>query len=179
MSCRIKNIVPKCGYVVDGIETITALDFEDLNGLRFENDALYDTCLIAAVLRSGDFIEIDAPTSAKYSSTLQNGIYTHVIETFIGELSAEMSRNLHLATRRRHFIIFRSRAGRFFSFGNDAGATLTYANQTADGTGALVTITASSTYPLFEVHEGASNAATYISEFVPDFTNGAYCETDE
>lgn len=154
-----------------------ALDSDDFNGLRFEGDNLYKNCLVTAILRSGEFIEIDTPDSAKYSSTLQNGVYTHTLETFIGELSAEMTATLHLATKRRCLMLFKSKAGRYFCFGYEAGATFSYTNQTTDGTGSLVTISASSIYPLFEVSEEAFNAETFNSEFVPDFNNGAYCQT--
>lgn len=177
MSCRIKNIVPPCGYRVEGIASILALDFDDFKGFRFDGDDLYENCLVSAVFRSGEFIEIDAPDTAKYNSTLQNGAYTHTLETFIGSLAADLSATLHLATKRRYLIFFKTKAGRYFSFGYEAGATFSYANQTAEGIGALVTITASSVYPIFEVSENAFTSETPNSEFIPDFNNGAYCET--
>lgn len=139
MKCRIKSIVPSCGYRVEGIASILALDFDDFKGFRFEGDDLYKNCLVSAVFRSGEFIEIDAPDTAKYNSTLQNGAYTHTLETFIGELSHEWAAMLHLSTKRRYIVFFRAKSGRYFCFGYEAGASSSYTNQTTDGTGSLVT----------------------------------------
>lgn len=169
MNCRIKNIKPPCGYSVDGIASVKLLDFDDFDGLRFENDGLYDNNLVTAVFHDSQFTELDAPDSAKYNSTLQNGIYTHTLETFIGQLSAETLANLHLSTKRRYFVLFQTRSGRYFCFGYAAGAQVSYTNQTTEGTGSIVTVTAQSIYPLFEVAADALNPIPYEIIFVPDF----------
>lgn len=153
MSCRIKNIIPPCAYNVDGIISIKALDLDDLKGLRFTEDGLYNSCLVTDILRSDDFIDIYTSDLAKYSSTLENGVYTHLIETFINQLSSEIISTLHLATKRRYLMLFKTKAERYFCFGYETGATISYSNQTTDGSGSLVNISASSTHPLFEVCE--------------------------
>lgn len=175
-NCRIQNIKPPCGYRVEGIDLIRLLDFDDFDGFKFDGDDLYNNCLVTAIIRSGGFVEVDSPDTAKYTSSLQNGIYTHTLETFIGDLSAELEATLHLATKRRYIVLFRAKNGRYFAFAYEAGASVSYANQTAEGVGSLVTITAASIYPLFEVSEEAFTAETYSSEFIPDFDSGAYCE---
>lgn len=151
-NCRINSLVPNCGYNIDGIEAIRLLDFDDFGGFKFDGDGLYDSCYVSEVLQRGDssYVDIAAPDSAKYTSTLNNGTYTHTVETFIGDLSASLSSSLHLATKKRYIVLFRTKAGRYFVFGYEAGATVTYVNQTADGLGSLVTISANSIYPLFE-----------------------------
>lgn len=159
-NCRIQNLKPPCGYVTEGIRNILLLDFEDFKGFRFEDDKTYDTARISAILRISDWVETQAPDTAKYSSNFNNKLYTHQIESFISELSAEMQASLHLATKRRFIPAFETNGGRWFTFGYDAGATVSYANQTADGAGSLITITAASIYPLFEATEGAINAST-------------------
>lgn len=164
MGCRILNIKPPCEYKVDGIASISVLDFEDLDRLRFNGDDLYSNCLVTGVLKSGMFAEVNVTDTAKYSSSLQNGIYTHTIETFISELSAYMSANLHLATKRRYVVFFRTNTGRYFCFGYDAGASVTYANQTTEGTGSLMTLTTNSIYPLFEVAKEAFNYNVLATE---------------
>lgn len=173
MKCRIQNIAPPCDYRAEGIDLIRLLDTDDFDGFEFDGD---NNCLVTAVLRSGDFVDVECPQTAKYTSVLQNGIYTHTLETFIGDLSADLGAALHVATKRRYIALFRARNGRYFAFGYDAGATVSYANQTADGIGSLVTITASSIHPLFEVSEDAVTRAHQTFEFVPDFYRGAYCE---
>lgn len=150
-TCRIQHLVPPCGYREGGIDSIRLLDFDDFNGFEFGGTGLYDDCLVTDVLREGNFAEVDAPDTAKYNSVLQNGVYTHTLETFVGELSAELASALHLATKRRYIVVFRSKSGRHFIFGYEAGALVSYASQTADGIGSLVTISATSIYPLFEV----------------------------
>lgn len=177
-NCRIQNIKPPCGYRVEGLDLIRLLDFDDFDGFKFNGDDLYGNCLVTAVLRSGNFVEVDTPETAKYTSSLQNGIYTHTIETFIGGLSAELEATLHLATKRRYIVLFRSKNGRYFAFAYEAGATVSYANQTAESVGSLVTVTASSIYPFFEVSEEAFLQEYQTSEFIPDFDSGVYCEVN-
>jgi hypothetical protein len=148
-------MVPACGYNPEGISDIRLLDFEDFKGFKFRGDKPCDTCDVTAVNHTGGFIVMESPDTAKYSSTLQNGVYTHVLESFIGELSAGMSATLHLATKRRYIVMFRSKTERYFAFAYEAGATVTYVNRTDGGTGSLVTVTASSIHPLFEMSRSA------------------------
>lgn len=160
MACRIQNLKPPCAYNLGGLSSIHLLDFDDFKGFRFEDDKLSNTSYVSAILRIGDFTVLDAPDGAKYSSTLNNKIYTHTLETFIGDLSAQTSSNLHLAKKRRYVPVFKLKSGKYFTFGYDAGATLSYTNQTSEVTGALVTLTAQSIYPLFQAGENAMNAST-------------------
>lgn len=176
--CRIANLKPPCGYNLEGLESIRLLDFDDFRGFRFLGDDLYSNCRVIAILRDGDFTELSAPDGAKYSSTLNNKIYTHTLETFIPDLSDEVASNLHLGTKRRHVPVFRLKTGKYFTFGYEAGAVLSYNNQTNEAAGALVTLIAQSSYPLFEVTEGALEDSGYNIEFIPDFDNGAYCEVE-
>lgn len=171
--CRINKIKPPCGYSVEGIARIWLLDFEDFGGYRFENNDLYSANMVTAILRSSEFTEIDAPDMvAKYSST---GAYVHSLETFVGALSAETLRNLHLGTKRRQIVLFLTNSGRYFTFGYEAGARLTYVNQTAEGLGSVVTLTASSIYPLFEASAELFNLVTPGDEWDVDFINLTYC----
>lgn len=154
MACRIQSIKPPCAYNVEGIQRIILLDSADFIGFAFDGDGLYNNCLVTDIYRGGDFAELQTPDSAKYSS---NSAGVHNLETFIGELSAFSLANLHLATKRRFIAFFQTNAGKYFTFGYRAGAFLTYANQTAESLGSLVTLSADTNYPLFEV-----NAAAFI-----------------
>ena len=151
-NCRINSLVPNCGYNIGGIEAIRLLDFDDFGGFKFDGDGLYDNCYVSEVLQRGDsaYVDIAAPDSAKYSSTFNNGTYSHTVETFIGDLSASLASSLHMATKRRYIVLFKTKSGRYFVYGYEAGATVNYTNQTAEGLGSLVTISATSIYPLFE-----------------------------
>lgn len=150
MKCRIGNIVPDCGYRTDGISNIWLLDFEDFVGLGFRGEETYACGRVENIQRGGEFTSLESTDTAKYTSTLQKGVYTHTLESFIGDLSADILSELHLATKRRYVVLFRSKSGRHFIFGYGSGATVNYSSQTSDGFGALVTITSKSRYPLFE-----------------------------
>lgn len=150
MGCRIQNILPPCNYNAEGIDEIRLLDFEDYIGVQFENDALYDGCKVVYIYGIGSYVKVET-SGAKISSTLTDGIYTHTLESFIKSLAAELASNLNLASKRRYIVLFRTRSGNYFIFGNDTGATLSYTNQTEGGTGSLITLTAQSIMPLFEL----------------------------
>lgn len=170
--CRIKNIKPPCKYTVDGIAAIYLLDYEDFGGYRFDDDDLYGSCLVTDILRTGEFTELQAPDMiAKHNST---GQYSHVLESFITTIDAETISNLHLGTKRRQVVVFRANNGKYYTFGYDAGAVLSYQNQTAEGFGHLVTLTCPSRYPLFEVTADAFTRFLSPYRFAPDFNN-AYC----
>lgn len=173
MACRIQNLKPPCGYSVDGIAKIWLLDHDDFKGYRFDNDGLYTSTLVTDIIREGEFIELDN-LAAKYNGT---GTYAHVLESFIEGLAAETISNLHLGTKRRQVVVFLTNGGKYHTFGSDAGAVLTYQNQTTDGLGSLVNLTALSRRPLFEVTGEAMGRFLRPIVFKPDFENGAYCET--
>lgn len=174
--CRITNLKPPCDYSVEGIAKVWLLDFDDFKGFRFDGNALYSNCLVTDILRVGEYVELNAPDMvAKYSST---GSYAHALESFIGTLDASTISNLHLGTKRRYVVVFLGNNGKYYTFGYEAGATLTYQNQTAEGFGSLVNLSAASRYPLFEVTPDALNRFITGSTFSPDFNNGAYCETN-
>lgn len=171
--CRISNIKPPCDYAVEGIASIWLLDWEDFDGLRFEGGLTYEVCLVQDILRRNTFVEIDAPYMvAKYSSS---GNYTHNVETFISGLKSDTISNLHLATKKRFVVLFKTNAGTYHFFGYDSGATVSYTSQTAEGIGALLSITASSIYPLFEALPNVLNSGVVISMFSPDFINNNFC----
>lgn len=175
---RIQHIKPPTAYVLEGVSEVLLLDFDDFKGFRFEGGDLYKNCLVSAILRLDEFKQIDAPDLvAKYFSTLQNGVYQHTVETFIAELSAATLSNLHLASKRRQVAVFRAKTGKYYTFGYEAGAAVTYSNQTADALGSLVTVTATSIYPLFEVQAEAMAGPILIPEvWNVDYLNNTFCE---
>lgn len=176
--CRILNIKTNCGYNLEGVDRIYLLDFADLSGFEFDGDDLYNNCLVVSILRSAPFIELDTPDSAKHDSSVQNGMYSHTLVTFIADISADILRNLHLATKRRYLPVFRTKMGRYFTYGYDAGATVTHTEQTTEATGCLVTVTAASIYPLFEVASAAMTGPdddNFRVEYQPDYDHYTIC----
>lgn len=172
--CRLKNIKPPCKYSVEGISAIYLLDHDDFKGYRFDGDENYANCLVTDILRVGEYIELEAPEmAARHNST---GNYSHVLESFINDITADTISNLHLGTKRHQIVVFRANNGKYYTFGYEAGAVLTYQNQTSEGFGHLVTLTCPSRYPLFEVTPEAFTRFVSPYRFAPDFDNNAYCE---
>lgn len=150
--CKITNIAPMCAYNLEGIDSILLLDTDDFVGFRFEDDDLYNACIVEEVIRTGDFVSIPVSSSAKYSSTEQANVYSHSMETFLEGLSGAVMRKLFLASKRRRYIVFfQTKDGKYFTFGYDSGASVTFSAQTAEAVGTMLTIGGASSYPLFEV----------------------------
>lgn len=174
--CRISNLVPACDYNVQGIRSAEIIDLDDFDGFQFEADGLEDTALVELVFAS-DIVALPVSTGTKYSSTRSGRVYAHTLETFVPRLSGQMSAALDLATRRRFVVLFTTNNGQRFAFGYENGATLSYTNQTADAVGSIITLTAASIYPLFELLDGATSGGPRPI-FDVDFTVGASCEIE-
>lgn len=153
--CLIQSLTRVCGYQTKGIDEIRLLDLDDFERISFAGDGPSTEGLITGMKREGKFIDVCASEASQYSSSMQKGVYTHTVETFIPDLTGEMQAALNLAARRRFLTIFRAGNGRNFLFGWEAGATLNYTNQTDGGLGSLVTISAQSIHPLFEIDREA------------------------
>lgn len=173
--CRITTLIPPCGYNLQGVTAAQLIDFEDFGGIEFDGDKLESSALVAKVY-GGLPIGIPVAQSTRYTSAQTGRVYAHTLETFVPQLSAQLIASMDLATRRRFVVMFTAASGRRFLFGYESGATFKYAGQTAEAIGAMVTLTAASAYPLFEVSPlaeiGAARAMFDIS-----FDFGAFCET--
>lgn len=175
MATRITNLMPACGYNPGGINAVRVLDFDDFIGFGFSGGALYDSCLVTKIERSGNFADTQAK-AAKYDGPINGKIVTHKLETFIESLDADFTSAIHLASRRRYIVIFEGMNGKPYAFGYEAGAAVSYTGQTDGALGYIVTFTAASIYPLFEVTPQALIENKPTVNWLPDFINGAYCE---
>jgi len=180
MNCRIQNIVPACRYSAEGISDILLLDYDDFAGFKFAGEGQYADCLVSHIIRTGAFVKVAAPDLiAKYTETLASGIYTHSLESFIDEISSETIASLHLASKRRQVPFFKTNAGRWFTFGYEAGAVVTYTNQTADAIGSVLSVSTTSIYPVFEIEESAMTEGMQVPVLWDvDFENNTYCENE-
>lgn len=171
-NCRIQNLSPICGYSGDGVVTVMLLDFEDFDGFVFEEDAPY----IENIVHRGVFITLDFHNfPAQYNGTLNAGIYSHGLEAFIPELSGPILADLHLATKRPQLVVFKTRSGKYFTFGHEKGAKVSYSVITASNTGAALTLTTASQYPLYEVSPEAFTEGAHPREYVLLFDDSAVC----
>jgi hypothetical protein len=173
MATRITTLLPPCAYNSGGIPSVRVLDWEDFISFGFA--ALYDSCLITEVQRSGEFADVQAKV-AKYTGPLSGKIINHSLETFVESLAADYTAQVILASRRRYIVIFDGYDGKSYAFGYEAGATPVFTGQTDGAQGYVITFTAASSYPLFEVAPEALLATSPTSLWIPDFNNGAYCE---
>lgn len=178
-NCRIQNLTPTCGYNGDGVVAVMLLDFEDFISFTFEGYASYASCYVEKIIHNGLFISIDLPDfPAQYTGSLSAGVYGHSLQGFIAELSAPIIADLHLATKRPQLVVFKTRNGRYFTYGHDNGAKASYSVQTADNTGAALTFTASSQFPLFEVSPQAFEMEGHPATYIVQFDETALCEID-
>lgn len=157
---RIKSILPVCEYNVEGVSEVRLIDFADFQGFGFLDDNLYDVCIVDQINASGTLKTLPAGDGSKYTGDSKSGLYSHTLDTFAPGLTGFNLATLNLATKRRQVVLFKTRAGRWYTFGYEAGATVNYTNQTADALGNLITITALSIYPLFEVLPEATTLQT-------------------
>lgn len=172
--CRISNLIPPCDYNVQGVVGLQIMDFEDFEGYEFAGDATEDVAMVSALYGVAP-VGVPVSSSTRYSSVQgPNRTYTHTVETFVPALSADISAALNLARRRKYVVVFTTANGQRFTYGYEAGAALSYTNQTAEATGAVVSLVANSIHPLFEIEAGANIEAPRIA-FDVDFDFGAFC----
>lgn len=150
MRCRINSINKRCAYNPGGISHIKILDREDLRYIAFLHDGLYENNLITNVIRKEKFTDIPASDTAKYTKTLQGKLYTHTLETFAENLDYRTIRDLDLAKLKKYVVVYRTNVGKYYLFGYNPGASLSYSAQTEEGSGVLIRLTETTEYPLFE-----------------------------
>ena len=182
MKCRISHLAKPAGYASYGIRSIRLLDYDDFVALQFnESDSgkagLYNNNLVTTILSEGEFIDLEAAQTAKYSLSYEGGRYNHTLETFLDSMRHTVFSALDLAAKRRKYVVlFQTNAGRYFLFGDDPGAQLSYSSQTDDTEGSAIKITAVGEHPLFEVDSEAATQPLFrtAARYAPNI-NGAFC----
>lgn len=167
MACKLKDI-KTCGFAPPGVLRIALLEYEDLEGLDIS-----ELLKVNQIQRSGDFTELMASTSAKYSTATISGGYSHTLETSVpglGEAEAELWK----ASKKEFFVVFANGAGQLLAFGYDSPASLSFQGGTDDGAGYIVTLSSNSKFPPLVVGPSALQFKARAT-FVPDFENGAFC----
>lgn len=152
----------KCDYSLSGISNIYILPISEFDGYVYRDKENYmNSCCVTDILRYIQFIEVSAPIEvAKYKGV--DG-YTHTVESFVSEFSAEKNSYLHSALTERFVILFRLNTDKFYTFGADGGAAIGIEKQTQDGAGYKLTFTAKSKYPLFEVDNNVLDRVGFVS----------------
>lgn len=175
--CKITSLSKACAYNGDGVVELILLDFDDLIGLQFSGPS--SGCLVSHILRADSFTSVDLRDNpGQYTGQMVGGLFQHNMEMFIADLGADILADLHLASENPQTVVFRTANGKYFIYGHEQGASVSYSLQTADGAGALVTIRHSSSGPLLEVTAQALEPSGHPFEYTPLWTTGATCQVD-
>lgn len=173
----MNNIKRTLGYNLGGITHIWLLNIENFISYKFEHDKLPDKCLVSNIIASAEFIEADAISESNYTETYHEGVYKQKLATFIYPLTSEKLVNLLTVKKAKYLVAFRTISNRFFCFGADGGASITFSQQTGkdgDNQGYSISIQKSSSQPLFEMAGINIIASQY--RYTPVFEDGVYCQ---
>lgn len=168
-NCRFTSIVRPCGYVPEGVTEVSLIDFEDFRGYVL-NDFLVESVGYvgtAAVLDTSDPL-------AQYTGSVAGKLYTHEIELTLQGIKGETLDKLHTASRRPQVVVFNTAEGRSFTFGSQAGATVTYSPVTEGGAAIQVAIRATEHVQLYEVIAPSDQSLPFT--YIPVFDDFASCE---
>lgn len=182
MACRlIHNIKHKCTYNPGGLSEIYLLDIRDFISYKFSDDSLFNVCYADNIIKYEDsrFIVLSEVSESNYTESGNAGLYTQQLTTFVGTIEAEKTSDLLLASVNKYLIVFRNLQGKYYTFGQDGGASVSFTQitgQVGETAGYQVTITKDSVYPLFELNPDAL-ISEYSIGYIPDFEENYYCET--
>jgi hypothetical protein len=170
------DMKPASGYNVGGVSRIWLSDIEDFASYQFEENDSGCRRMVTSVSASSPFIELGIMAEANFTEDCVDNIFRQKLSAFIEPLSAEMSAKLLIATGNKYLVLFRSPQGKFFTFGSDGGASLSFTQQTGAGnesSGYAVTIVKNSIYPLFESLDICEPLIPYT--YRPVFSANVFC----
>lgn len=169
-----KGIDNVAEYNLGGISNIRLLNIDDFIAYQFREDGLHSSGYVDALYKRNPFLELGRVEETSLKETLGNGIYKQELNTFVRSLSEDLINWLQYALNGKYLVILRTMYDRYFAFGSDGGAKLSYSGQTGQ-TGELNGITIklekSSVYPLFEVNPEALKTRVLGSESLSYMTN--------
>lgn len=185
MGCKLtQNIKHNCEYNPGGISEVYLLDIKDFEGYFFKDDGLYDSCHVERIMRKGEFIQLDVVNESGFTEKQEGGIFKQELQTFVRSMQSRKTAQLLLATSNRYLVLYKLYDDRWFTFGQDGGASVSFTQQSGqvgEASGYQLTISKSSIYPQFELDEVARNANLFCYEDEqPMFAeNGFYVELEK
>lgn len=162
-----RSIYNHAEYNLGGISHIWLLNIDDFVGYRFKDDGLYDSCYVEAIDKSNIFFELGCVPETNFKESLTNGMYKQELNTFVRTLNNNLIAWLRYAMSGKFVVVVRTMDGKYFVFGSDGGARLSYSGQTGqagDTNGITLKLEKTSIYPLFEVNETAIETAILSSQ---------------
>lgn len=171
-------------YNLGGISNIWLLNIDDFTAYLFRDDSLYNSGYVEDVYRSAPFFDLGCVNEASLKESFGNAIYKQELNTFVRTLNEDTLSWFQHAMYGRYLVIFRTMNDRYFTFGSDGGAKLSYSGQTGqtgETSGIAIKLEKNSIYPMFEVHADAiktkilcSESLFYITTENSDSTNINY-----
>ncbi|MDR1809922.1 MAG: hypothetical protein LBR34_05915 [Prevotella sp.] len=164
------------GYNTGGISRIWLLDADSFASYRFEENDSDCRLKVCAVVASSSFIELGAVTNGVFEEDRADNMFRQKLSAFIEPLSADILGKLLIASGNKYLVLFRTAQGQFFTFASDGGATLSFTQQTGDGSapcGYTVSIVKNSACPLFEATDVREPFIPYTCR--PVFSSNPFC----
>lgn len=151
----ITGINQNWGYNTGGISNIFLLDAHSFVSYRFKDDKLFDECFVESIRISDyNYIEVETIESSKFQESFDNGIYKQQLTTFVRALSSSKTANLLAANRNKYVILFKTYENKYFTFGSDGGASVSFSQISGEiggSSGYNLAIDKNSVYPLFQI----------------------------
>ena len=164
MSCRlIQNIKHGCEYNAGGITNIYLMDIRDFGSYIFRDDRLYNQCFVSDIVIPSEaghikpfskFAEVGTVNESNFTESQDKGVYKQQLTTFVRTLDAQKLSDLLIANSNKHLVAFRTSQDKFYCFGSDGGASLSFSQitgQMGEVSGYNMTISKNSVFPLFEM----------------------------
>ncbi|PXV69243.1 hypothetical protein CLV62_101512 [Dysgonomonas alginatilytica] len=160
-------------YNLGGISHIWLLNIDDFIAYQFRDDSLYNSGYVDAVYKSAPFFDLGCVDETNLKETFGNGVYKQELSTFVHTLNEDTLNWVQHAMHGKYLIIFRTISDRYFTFGSDGGAKLSYSGQTGQTgeiNGVTIKLEKNSIYPIFEVHSNAVSTSLLVSQFLSCIT---------
>lgn len=160
-------------YNLGGISNIWLLNIDDFIAYQFKDDSLHNSGYVDALYKNAPFLELGHVEETYLKETFGNGIYKQELSTFVRNLGQDILNWSQYAMSGKYLVIFRTMHDRYFTFGSDGGAKLSYSGQTGqigEVNGIAIKLEKNSIYPMFEVNADTLKTKVLGSEFLSYMT---------
>lgn len=165
-----KGINSLTEYNLGGISHIWLLNIDDFITYKFKDDDLYSSSYVDAIYKEDLFLKLGSIEESNFKESLTNGIYKQEISTYIRTLRSDILNRLNYAIHGKYLVVVRTMHNKYFTFGSDGGATLSYSGQASrqlgEPNGVMIKLEKNSIYPMFEAHPDAIKTRVLGSDFM-------------
>ncbi|GAB6011730.1 hypothetical protein [Viscerimonas tarda] len=171
------NIKSAAGYNVGGITHIWLLDISNFSAYKFANSNSSEQGIVESIVASSPFMELETVNESAFTEDYSDNVFRQKLNSFVYPLKANSLNKLLIAGNNKYLVAFRTPQGRFFAFGSDGGASISFTQQTGqmgEASGYAVSIVKNSIYPLFEIQDIRKRVMPYV--YRPVFTDAVCCQ---